>query len=259
MRIYIPTKGRISNQLTIANLPDELKSKTSIVAPQSETFFHRNNHPLCEVIPQPDPKMGIAEKRKWIMGIATDDKIVMLDDDLRFAMRREDDPGKFRKAEPADVLKAFAELEEALSEEIPHAGFSVRGSGIGDAAKRGGWQTTGKRMIYSLGYHVPTVKEHAIFGRIENHEDMDICLQLLTKGFPNAVNFSFVTDQAFGKAGGCTDERTVESNNVGSYRLAELFPDYVKVSEKDYKASVPRIEVVVQWQKALQFGLNRKP
>ena len=256
MRIIIPTKGRMSNQLTISNLPPELQKVTTIVSPQVERYWHEQNWPLAKAVAQPDDKMGIAEKRKWIIDVTSYERIVMLDDDLRFAVRRDDDPGKFRKAEPEDVLLAFTQLKNQLTSECPHAGFAVRGGGIGEQAKAGGWQFTGKRMMYSLGYHIPTVRAKAIFGRIGTHEDMDITLQLLRQGLPNAVNFSFVTDQAFGKKGGCTEERTVEKNNLDVLELARLHPGYVRVTEKQYKASVPRLEVVCAWQQCLKDGLR---
>jgi hypothetical protein len=96
------------------------------------------------------------------------------------------------------------------------------------------------------------VLREAEFGRLSTHEDMDVCLQLLTKGFANKVNYTFVVDQKFGNPGGCTNERTVETNNADCYRLASFFPAYVRVSEKNYAGSVPRVEVVCQWARALR-------
>lgn len=255
MRIYIPTKGRINNQLTISNLPLELRKITTIVCPSNESFWLKQYHGnYAEIVIQPDDKMGISPKRAWIVETTPHEKIVMLDDDLRFAVRRTDDPAKFRKAEKDDVLEAFSQLDSILDEEVPHAGFSARGGGIGESAQKGGWQA-GKRMMYVLGYHIPTVRKHAIFGRLSTHEDMDVCLQLLTKGFPNMVNHSFVVDQKFGNPGGCTNERTVEINNADSIKLAELHPGFVRVTQKDYSGSTPRIEVVCSWMKALEYGL----
>src|SRR3990167_54603 len=201
MIIIIPTKGRIGKQLTIQNLPKQLYHKVYLVCPEKEKFWHQQNHSQITVNTQPDPDMGISAKRKWIIDTTDDEKIVMLDDDLRFAYRRTDNPTLFRKAEEADLLEAFQQLENILSPEIPHAGFAVRGSGIGAAAQVGGWQTTGKRAMYSLAYYLPTVKANAEFGRLSTHEDIDVTLQLLRKGFPNAINFSFVTDQKFGAQG----------------------------------------------------------
>lgn len=257
MRIYIPTKGRLSNQLTLSNLPNELKAQTTVVAPGNEVFFLRQRHPTVTVIGQPDVAMGISEKRKWIIEQTQDTNIVMLDDDLRFAYRREDETAKFRRAEETDIIQAFKELDELLSPDVPHAGFGARGGGIGEAAQRGGWQE-GKRMMYVLGYHVPTVREYAEFGRLKTHEDMDVCLQLLTKGFPNKVNQTFVVDQKFGNPGGCTQERTIEQSNADSYQLAAYFPEYVRTTQKDYAGSTPRIEVVCQWMKALSQGVNAR-
>jgi hypothetical protein len=253
MKIIIPTKGRVSQQTTLANLPKELHPQVVIVAPSTEFYYHQKNWPNVTVVQQTDDRWDIATKRQWIVESSQEEKIVMLDDDLRFAVRRTDDPGKFVKATLLDVSKAFTELEALLSEDFPHAGFSARGGGINDAAKRGGWQM-GKRMMYVLGYHLPTVRKHAIFGRIKTHEDMDICLQLLSKGFPNLVNFSFVVDQKFGSAGGCTSERTVEKNNADVELLAQLHPKYVRITEKAYTSSTPRKEVVCAWQRCLQEG-----
>jgi len=254
MRIIIPTKGRISNQLTYQNLPEELRKQTTFVCPQSEGFWLEQKYPAAKVIRQLDPNMRIGDKRKWIMDTTEEEKIVMLDDDLRFAVRRDDNPGLFRKAEPADISRAFFELGEILSPEVAHGGFSVRGSGIGTSAKKGGWQISGKRMQYSLGYHVPTVNANASFGRLNSREDMDVTLQLLTKGYPNAVNFSFVTDQKFGNPGGCTAERVIELADIDALALVGYFPQFVTAVQKEYKDSPNRLEVVCQWQKALDYG-----
>lgn len=257
MRIYIPTRGRVGQQTTLRNLPGLLHEDVTIVCPFDEAHKHKRDFPHVFVLPQPAHITTIAEKRKWIIDTTDHEKIVMLDDDLRFAVRRDDDPAKFRKAEDSDIIMAFTELEVILDAEFPHAGFAARGGGIGAAAQEGGWQEA-KRMMYVLGYHVPTVREHAIFGRISTHEDMDICLQLLRKGFPNLVNFTYVVDQKFGNPGGCSEERTIEINNADARKLAEYHPEYVRISEKQYTNSVPRVEVVCQWMKALADGLQNR-
>jgi hypothetical protein len=254
MVIYIPTKGRRNNQLTMRNLPREIQERVVFACPEKEAFWLKQDFPMASFAVQPDPDMGIAAKRQWLLENCHSEKLVMLDDDLRFAVRREDEPAKFLKATNDQINKAFQELEAVLSEDIPHAGFSARGAGIGTAAQKGGWQM-GKRMMYVLAYHVPTVKANAQFGRLRTHEDMDVCLQLLLKGYPNMVNYSFVVDQKFGNPGGCTDERTVSINNADSIKLAELHPGYVRISHKTYETSESRIEVVCQWLNAMHAGL----
>ena len=41
-------------------------------------------------------------------------------------------------------------------------------------------------------------------------------------------------------------------------KLAELFPGYVSVVQRDYTASVPRLEVMVRWRKALEDGQRHR-
>jgi hypothetical protein len=108
-------------------------------------------------------------------------------------------------------------------------------------------------MIYSLGYYLPKVVEECELGRIETREDMDVTLQLLRKGYPNAVWHTTVANQRkYNAPGGATNERTVESMNADAYKLARLHPGYVRVDDKRYKTSVPRLEVHCSWKKALQ-------
>ena len=86
MLIVIPTRGRRNNQLTMRNLPTELQKRTIIVAPKDEAFWIKQDFSNAkDVVAQPDPGMRIAEKRKWIMETFDVEKLVMLDDDLRFA------------------------------------------------------------------------------------------------------------------------------------------------------------------------------
>lgn len=263
MKIIIPTRGRVGKQITYAGLSAALRKITVIVCPEKEVRYHQSNHPQCTVVAQPDPEWLIYQKRRWIMENAKKvfgtDKLVMLDDDLRFCLRREDDPKKFLTATPVQTERAFKELEEQLSPATPHAGFAARGGGISAAAQRGGWQQA-KRMMYVLGYHVPTVMKNCDPFRIETREDMDVSLQLLRKGLPNVVNYSFVVDQKFGSPGGASLERDFERANRDAERLAELHPGFVRVVQKAdigrglSEAARTRLEVVVQWQKALQSG-----
>ncbi len=255
MKIYVPTKGRVGRQATLANLPVELFDDLYVVCPEHEIDAHKRAGEFAKFIAQPDPNMGISEKRKWIVDQCPDDRLVMLDDDLRFAMRRSEAPGQFRKASDEEVIRGFLEMEAMLDEETPHIGFGARGGSIGPLAERGGWQEA-KRQMYVLGYHVPTVRREVIFGRVKTHEDMDVTLQLLTKGYPNLVNFSLVVDQKFGNPGGCTDERSDEVNEADCLLLQAAFPQFVKVKKKEYYTSKDRVEVICYWQKALDHGLQ---
>jgi hypothetical protein len=109
-----------------------------------------------------------------------------------------------------------------------------------------------------LGYFLPIVARECKFDLVELRQDYCIALQLLLKGYPNAIWQTTVVDQKHDAPGGCSTYRTVEMSNAEAERLAKVFPDYVSVVERDYKGSVPRKEVICQWQKALDDGRKKK-
>lgn len=264
MDIVIPTRGRWDLKLTCDTLPRELRKNVWIVCPSTETNRHRDVRPWLgdRIVPQPDNAMTIAKKRAWIMrtwgctSLPHRDRIVMLDDDLRFFVKREDDPKRLRTATEDDVILYFEELAKMLGPKYVHAGF---GSRLFNNAKEPGWEIA-KRMQYVLGYYLPIVRQECdLSGRIETREDMDYVLQLLRKGHPNAVCHTLVVEQSndYAARGGCSGQRTTASSDADAERLAELHPGLVRVVQKNYKGS-PRKEVVVRWEAALREGTERR-
>jgi hypothetical protein len=254
MQIVIPTRGRIEQQLTLQSLPRELRKRTTIVCPESEAVALSYEHADVEIVVQPDPAWAISRKRAWIMRTwleAGYDKIIMLDDDLTFSTRISKNGTRLRPIRGEELILEFERLANKLGPACPHVGFGPRQL---NHKKKAGWQSPGK-MVYSLGYFLPIVVKECELGRIETREDYDVNLQLLRKGYANAVWHTTVTDQReFDAPGGATDERTIERSNADAYKLAELHPGYVRVEHKSYKKSVPRLEPICQWKKALEDG-----
>jgi hypothetical protein len=260
MRIVIPTRGR-ENQLTLSWFPKELRLQTTVIAPKRDIFklsvvYHTG---VPDYVVQPDPTWTIAKKRAWIIQEWAPsqgyDKILMLDDDLRFSTRISEDDWHLKELSGEELIPEFKRLEDKLGEEFPHVGFGPRQGN--NRLEDVGWRIA-TRMQYSLGYYIPIVKECEL-GRIETREDMDLTLQLLRKGYPNAVWQTTVNDQRkFDAPGGASSERTIESSNADAKKLAELHPGYVTTTERKYKASVPRVEVICQWGKAYQDGKAKR-
>lgn len=282
LHLYIPTRGRVNMQLTLKMMPAEWKKRTTIVCPRDEVRQHTAYWPTCHVIAQPDSKMTIAQKRKWIFELAHkrgDEKIMMLDDDLspcprynhpkefagfqtdnarawkNYCEKHPDAGALYKTANPEDpeTSRAFARVEQAL-DKYHHVGIAPR---LMSNAVSGEFSLN-KRMIYALGYRVPTVLKYVKLGRIEHREDMDVCLQLLKKGFENAVYYWCVFEQyeGYAAAGGASLERDMRESNRDAYKLARFHPGLVKAVVKDYKISVPRVEVICYWQKAAADGKN---
>jgi len=257
MQIVIPTRGRTDRQFTLQSLSGEWRKRTTIVCPKNEAVRLSRLYDDVEIVVQPDPTMTIARKRAWMMREYLRcgyDKILMFDDDLCFATRVSESGRRLRPIRGDELGAEIQRLEEKLGPEFPHVGFGPR---QGNHNQEAGWKTPA-RMMYSLAYYLPIVVKQCELGRIETREDMDVTLQLLRKGYPNAVWQTTVNDQRkYDAPGGCTNERTIESSNADAYKLAELHPDYVSTIERPYKVSVPRIEVSCRWKKALEDGLKR--
>lgn len=263
LQIIIPTHGRKNGQLTVQCLPKELMKRTTLVCPSKDYGALRGLREDYNVVKQPDDSWKIHEKRKWIIDEWHDrgfTKIMMLDDDLRFATRISKDDWHLRPITGSELAAEFQRMEDKLGPEFPHVGFGQRQGN--NTIESVGWKTPGKQVC-SLGYYLPIVSVEANWSLVDLREDMCVTLQLLLKGYPNAVLTETVVDQKeFDAPGGCSRYRTVEMNNEEAEKLAALFPNYVSIVSKKYKdpqkKSNKRLETVIQWQRALQDGINAR-
>lgn len=263
LQIIIPTHGRRNEQLTVQLLPKQLMSRTTLVCPKKEYGYLRSIRDDYNVVAQPNDEWGIAKKREWIINEWYSQgftKIIMLDDDLRFATRVSADDWHLRPIAGEELEREFNRLEDKLGQDFPHVGFGQRQGN--NVLEEVGWKTPSKQVC-SLGYYLPIVTVECRWDLVELREDMCATLQLLLKGYPNAVWTETVVDQRqFDAPGGCSRYRTVEMNNSEAERLANLFPGYVTVVARKYKdpkkKSNTRLETVVQWNKALQDGHNAR-
>lgn len=257
MQLYIPSTKRAGNQITLRNLPEKLRKNAIVVVPhgEGESYAHqgiRSEYGAILVETLPATK-GIGTTRQFIMEHAHANgvtQVCMLDDDLRFATRRTDDPTKFQDATPADITKLFDLISNRLSTKVPHVGVCTREGGnrmLEDAKCT--------RMLRILAYHVPTYIAAGIkYDRIHLMEDFDVTLQMLRAGMPNLVLHQYVHDQVASNApGGCSTYRTLERQAQAAFKLAKLHPGFVKTVEKTTKTAwngATRIDVVVAWKKA---------
>lgn len=254
MQIFIPTCGRDQQQITWASLPPALQRRTTLVVQHRE----RDRYPGYPTVVLPPTITTIAATREWIVlkhfpRVATSEKLVMLDDDLKFQSRRRDDPGKFLESTVKDRLELFAAIERAL-DKYTHVGVVPREGG--NRAVDGDLECT--RMMRVLGYYVPTLQKLKVSflrgGPQFTLEDFDMLLQLLRAGKKNLVLARWCQGQGSSNAtGGCATYRTLELHNKNAALLAQLHPDFVKLVQKTTKTAwggATRTDVQVQWKKA---------
>lgn len=252
MEIVIPTYRRPTMQRTWNALNDYWRARTMFVVDRKDCDDMEDVYDGAHYLVVPPTVKTIAQKRAWILSQKSFKHIVMFDDDLRFAVRKNKTDSSLRPAMPEDVSMYLHALANKLAGGYAHAGFDMR---FGNNGKPHGWREN-TRMVYSLAYNCEIVRDVCKLGRIETREDFDYTLQLLRAGHPNTVCSSITCDQTFNAPGGCSErgQRTMERSNADALKLAKLHPGLVTVVKKEYASSIPRLEVRVQWKKALGAG-----
>jgi len=250
MHIFIPTLGRPEKQVTLSKIPAAWLNKTHLVVQAHE---YDQYHAYDNVIKLPEDIIRIEPTRAWLLKNAKqltgDSKMLMLDDDLHFNVRR--DPVKVNLSVPTEEeIDQMLKMVETCLDTYAHAGVSAR-QGNNRVEEDYSINT---RMMRAIAYDTDKVLPHLQFGRVEIAEDFDYTLQLLRAGLPNVVIYKFSQGQGETQAkGGCSNWRTLELHNRNIEKLAELHPDFVRLREHKTKSGGDlsvRTEATIYWKKA---------
>lgn len=250
--ICIPTRGRVGRVRTLEFMAgSSWLSHVWLVAPKDEAEKHKWPRVLAHDV------NGIRATRQWIMDQNIDDKVIMVDDDLRFSTRRLDDPSKFTSATPKDVNLIFNRLELML-DQVPLAGLAER-SGANRMSPKDIPVSMSKRLFSIQAIDNDWFHQAKMSYRIEFMSDFDLTLQCLFKGYPSALLTSHAKDSTSGSnaPGGCSIDRTGEALDRSARELARLWPEFVTLREaKEWKGIGPRTDVRVAWAKTAQTGIE---
>ena len=248
MKIYIPTRGRQKNQITLSNLPASYLKDTYLVVPHGET-----GHLYDRVIHTPEHIDGIAVTRQWLLeGKAhTYEKIIMLDDDLMFNIRIEGTTKLRKPTENDELIPMFEAVLDSLDD---HALVSVSPRQGNNRCEEEFWLATKSTRFLGINRSKVTTER---FDRTTVMDDYDFTLQLLRNGKVNKVFFNYSQDQPASNAmGGASLYRTKDILKQNAERLAALHPGFVKVVEKETKSSWfgdgKRTDVTIYWKKAFK-------
>jgi len=255
MDIYICTYGRHDRQITYDNLPPEIQERTILVVQDREAHKY---DPKYNLLVLPPLVSNLPQTREYLKTYEGDKKMVMLDDDLKFARRRFDDPTKFADASPIELELLFNDIELQL-DSYAHVGISGREG----ANRNTDAFLFNTRMMRVLAYRRDVLRGHRIeMDTLPDMEDFHVTLQLLRLGYSNCVINGYVQDQQGSNTeGGVSKYRTAETHARDCHILAELHPGFVTVVKKITKKSWgggERTDVRIQWKKAYQSaGLVR--
>lgn len=249
MMIYIPSRARAAQvNHTFDHLPPG--QAVMVVSKEDAPDYIRRFGKGAVLVTS---KTGIGPVRQWIMNHATKGgvgKVCMMDDDLRFFVRRTDEPEKLIKATTPQVSKMLSALDKELTK-YAHASVAAREGANRDTRPR----LYDTRMLRVLAYNVGAFNALGVkYDRCPVMEDFDVTLQLLEAGFSNVVLNDYAQDQGTSNApGGCSTYRTADVQTAGANRLKELHPDFVTVVTKETKGAWgggERTDVRIAWKKA---------
>lgn len=250
--IYIPTYGRVTRQETLDAFPVGWRAHTALVCRPEERADLAFRHDV-EVLAA--PVKGISATRQWILDQHEGDRLLMFDDDLKFARRREDDPTKFERLEHCDprIGTMLGTLLEAL-DYYPVVGLASRGGANRETAD---WRFN-QRIWDVMGLRVDIARRDGFQYRQPLMEDFDIHLQFLTHGYPSAMLNAFTKDDFGSNApGGCSTYRDATMQAAAALDLVLAWPGLVTLrqTKNDWGHGMEeRMDVRVAWAKAFKAG-----
>lgn len=250
--VYVPSYNR-DHLPVIENLRGTaIIEHTALVVHPDEV--ERYSHHGVQVVSCP-VQGDLGTVRRWLMDRHEGRFMVQMDDDLRFAVRREDDPTKFRLADSEDIDVMFDRVFQLL-EEVPLVGVRQRGG----ANRSTPPMELAVRQCMLHGIDVHKAREEGWSYKPCVFEDFDYTLQVLTSGYQNAVLTTHTIDQSESNApGGVAAYRDNSRMRNDALDLSLDFPGFVKIVEKPgWRGMDVRTDVNVQWKRALASAAERK-
>src|SRR6185295_7762638 len=197
LHIVIPTKGRAawSKQTTLSALIGTGKHVTLVVSPDEAPAYRAL---LCDrgrgspgglVKIRKCPVEGIGAVRYWITRrMFRNERILMLDDDLRFYYRPDMRAPYLLPTGPRELRQMLLYIDIQLTQQCPMVGISARAGNheISDAVR---YNT---RTNCAYGLDLSMLRQANIrYRKMTAYEDIDLTLRLLQAGHPNAVLYNY--------------------------------------------------------------------
>lgn len=244
--VYIPTYKRDTIR-TLENMAGaKILERTALVVHPDDV--DRYAHHGVQVVACP-AQGELGAVRRWLMDRHEGDFMIQMDDDLRFAVRRLDEPTKFRLPEGPDEIDRMFERMFMLLTEVPLVGVRQRGGA--NYSTPPVEASTRQCMVHGLDMRA--AREHGWEYKSSVFEDFDFTLQVLTSGYQNAVLNTHTIDQSESNApGGVAGYRDNIRMEQDALDLAMEYPDFVNiVTKKGWRGMEYRTDVNVQWKRAL--------
>ena len=263
MKIIIPTLDRMDNQVTYNNIPDHWKKHVSFVV-QDHEYAEMNKRFPGKVYGLPADIKRLSPTRNWIYNKFAADRYFVMDDDLAFIVKEPnpDPEGTVwltRKMSDADFDDSIKQVEDWMNEGIVYGCFNP--TWVMPSLSGYPFSENGKIMTNCF-FNGPELPKGIQWERVDAAEDFDVNLQLLTQGFANRISGRYMVSPSETNAeGGCSIWRTLELHNESQRKLHALWPNFVKLREKEVKSGVwkgqKKLATTIYHKKA--FASSQKP
>lgn len=260
LTIAIPSSSRAGSVATLKWIPASLRDQVVLTVPEAQERTYRLNNPGWRILPV--PLHGIAPTRQWLTDWCPTRYLLQISDDMKFAVRTDEETAsgaaKLAPCTLRDMEQMFAWLYGQLQCGIAHVSISQR---AGNNREPGLVRDCG-RMCDIYAHDLSVLRAEGVrWDHLPVMEDFDATLQLLRLGYRAAISYQWCWDQTASNApGGCSEYRTLAIQEAGARGLLALHGPYVRLTEKKstnwQQGMAVRMDVVVQWAKALAYGEN---
>jgi hypothetical protein len=253
MQILIPSRSRPKTMVTPSNIPEKYLANTTVYVAVEQKGDYQAANPSLTIKSVTTLNDLLGRKLEQMAKDATDELVMLCDDDFVFFRRSDPFEPQLRKMEDDDWDDMVEAIEGlfAKNSNLYGVGVSMR-QGNNRLEPEGNANTRlNGCIIYRRSMFLD---ERVIHDRMNPMNDFDVNLQLLRLGFDNHLLSEFCYNQGGTNApGGSSDYRTLETQAVSAHRLAELHPGFVNIRQKENKTGGEfgnRTEVTVFWKKA---------
>ena len=257
IEIIIPTLGRCDSQITLNNIPQKFHSIVTLVVQEHEYQYMKDKYTTCNVWQLPPGTKGIAKTRKEIAYHWKGKAIYVMDDDLKFVTINEELKG--RQMTDNEFEQMLINVRQFMDDGYVHGSMSTH-----TTPPQENPYSFNTRIWTNVFYSEAFKPEEIDFGEeyLLMPEDFYVTLQLLTNGYQNVIfNHARVNPSATNAKGGCETYRTIENHNRGQEILAEKFPDFVEVYEKEQTTGpwkgMKKKALKVKWKQAYESSKSK--
>lgn len=237
-RIYIPTLGRVTDQITYDNMPQWVKDITYLVVQPYEYDLMKAVYPNGNVLSLPENDYGILHTRKWIVDTAGDSIFSMIDDDIVFWKRNVDRATGKKNAEKSNVPfseKDWMDMLQWANDKLSN-GYTVAGckpKGLPPSNKEDNEFGRIMQVFFINGSNLQRDKLEWV---MPSSEDVHFLIQVCEMGGKTVATDKYLFKCGdYASEGGCKLEgRTSDESVRHLQELAARYPKYIKL-ENEYK------------------------